>query len=132
MDVELASWRGDTLYEAQTADSTASVDTTHQSTWNQLPTRLSAARDALYQVEASAGDPHVSQVATTLADNLSTTRSAVDRVADARRNRLAAEDGGSAASEIDAARSAESRAADELAADRRRLGDAVAGLSAVI
>jgi hypothetical protein len=132
MDVELATWRGDTLYEAQISRSTAAINTAHQSTWNQLPTRLSAARDALYRVESTAGDPHVAQIATTLADNLNTTRQAVDRLAAARRSRRAAEDDGSDAGAIDEARHAESRAADDLAADRRRLGDATSNLSSAI
>lgn len=95
MDVELAVWRGDTLYEAQISNSSAAINTTHQSTWNQLPARLSAERDALYRVESTSGDQHVAQVATALVDNLNATRASVDCIADARRNRRATEDEGS-------------------------------------
>jgi hypothetical protein len=56
MDVELATWRGDTLYEAQVSSSTAVLDTTRQATWNQLPARMGAARDGLYRVESMVGD----------------------------------------------------------------------------
>ena len=133
MDVELGTWRGDTLYEAQISSSTAAINTTHQAAWNQLPTRMSAARDALYKVESTVGDPHIAHLATVLGDNLNTTRSALDRVADSRRHRRSvADDPAAAAGALDEARAAESRAADELSADRRRLGDSISSLSAVI
>ena len=132
MTVELATWRGDALYDAETANGAPAVDTARQAAWNQLPARMGAARDALYRVE-SAKDPHASQVATALVDQLNGTRSAVDRLANARRERRLAEtesttDSGAVAE----ARAAESRAADDLAAERRRLGDATANLSRLI
>lgn len=109
------------------------LDTTRQATWNQLSARMGAARDGLYRVESMAGDPHVGQLATALADNLDATRAAVDRLADARRGRWAVEaDPGSNPTVVTEARATESRAADELTADRRRLGDAASNLSAAI
>jgi len=133
MDVELATWRGDTLYEAQVAGGAAALDTTRQATWNQLPARMGAARDGLYRVESAVGDPHVAQLATALADNLNATRAAVDRLADARRSRRAVEAApGSDPTVVAEARATESRAADELTADRHRLGDATSNLSAAI
>lgn len=132
MTVDLATWRGDTLFEAETAGGSAALDTAHQSAWNQLPSRMGSARDALYRVE-SANDPHASQVAKSLVDQLNSTRSAVDRLANARRQRrmVEAESAGDSAA-VAEARSSESRAADDLAAERRRLGDATANLSGLI
>jgi hypothetical protein len=133
MDVELATWRGDTLFEAQVSSSAAALDTMRQATWNQLPARMGAARDGLYRLESMVGDPHVAQLATALVDNLDATRAAVDRLADARRSRRAVEaDPGSNPTAVTEARTSESRAADELTADRRRLGDATSNFSAAI
>jgi hypothetical protein len=133
MDVELATWRGDTLYEAQVANGAAALDTMRQATWNQLPARMGAARDGLYRLESMVGDPHVAQLATALVANLDATRAAVDRLADARRSRRAVEaDPGSNPTAVTEARTSESRAADELTADRRRLGDATSNFSAAI
>jgi hypothetical protein len=133
MDVELATWRGDTLFEAQVSSSAAALDTMRQATWNQLPARMGAARDGLYRLESMVGDPHVAQLATALVDNLDATRAAVDRLADVRRSRRAVEaDPGSNPTAVTEARTSESRAADELTADRRRLGDATSNFSAAI
>jgi hypothetical protein len=133
MDVELATWRGDTLYEAQGANGAAALDTARQATWNQLPARMGAARDTLYRVESTVGGPHVAQLATALVDNLDATRAAVDRLANARRSRRAVEaDPGSNPTIVAEARATESRAADELTTDRRRLGDATSNLSTAI
>ena len=115
MTVELATWRGDALYDAETANGAAAVDTTHQAAWNQLPARMGTARDALYRVE-SFNDPRASQVATSLVDQLTGTRSAVDRLASARRQRRLAEAESTADSgAVTEARAAESRASTRCA-----------------
>jgi hypothetical protein len=94
---------------------------------------MGAARDALYRVESTVGGPHVAQLATALADNLDATRASVDRLANARRSCRAVEaDPGSNPTIVAEARATESLAADELTADRRRLGDATSNLSTAI
>jgi hypothetical protein len=122
LDASLAFWRGDALYDAQAGTATAELGGAKQARWNQLPARMDAARTSLYRVEASAPDPELVSQSTALLSHLTATRSAVDRLAEAHRDRRAAEAGAAGAAQ--AAREAELRATDALTAARERLSEA--------
>jgi hypothetical protein len=129
MDGPLATWRGDSLYQAGKPGA-ARPDPARQGTWDRLPARMSAARDALYRVESAAPSSSTAQLATVLVAELSATRAGVDQLAEARRARRAAED--DPAQDADAARSAELVASDGLADGRRRLSNAIVQFSSAL
>jgi hypothetical protein len=131
LDAPLARWRGDVLFDARQADAGSSAAAANQAAWNQLPARMDAAREALYRLEGAAPNAEVSRLANDLLNQLTTTRTAVDTLADAHRARRAAEaDTSTPAEDLERAQAAESEAANALDAGRHRLRETMLSFSA--
>ena len=125
----LAQWKGDEQHRVQTGGTTSADP--RQAVWWEVPTRMESARNALYRIEAGQPAGPVGQAARSLADSLTATKAAVDRMAAATSEVRSGEAGAEAAS-MESLRMAEIAAGDQLATERARLQQAITDLGAVI
>jgi hypothetical protein len=130
LDVPLAIWRGESLFDPQAAMA-SSAASSHQATWSQIHERIDRARESLYRVEGAMPNTEVARLATRMLDEVTATRDAVDALADAHRRRRAAEaDTSTDPSELESAQNVETAATTELASRRTRLNRAMLDFSA--
>lgn len=129
MTEDLAIWRGNAQFDG-TTEVGATADSAKAEAWKAMPPRLDSARTSLYRLEAAAPDARTANTAQAVVAALNATRAGLDNRAEARYHYRTIESAAAAGStELAEARDRELRTAQNLAAARGTLADALTKLS---
>jgi hypothetical protein len=132
MTEDLAVWRGNALFDAETGTPPA-TGTSLGNTWQQLDGRMGQAGDELYALEASAPDQRAAQLASVTISTMRALRSTMDARAASRMNyRTTESGGGEGEGSLSDAREREVRSSRNLAEARSAFGTALTNLSTLL
>lgn len=131
MSEDVAVWRGNARFDG-TTDLDASAGTSRAETWASMSTRLGAASDELYALEAMAPDGRTADAARSTISTMRRTREALDARAEARHAYRVAESEHAPDADLREARDREVRASRNLAEARTAYAGALRDLSTLV